>query len=84
MDAAWENGDARTFLLNNFRFHSLIYWKCCGNQDLSELAEILYARSGPWLGKAIRELADKLGLGELSTMTSSTPSMRAIRSVSDG
>ncbi|MEI2805678.1 MULTISPECIES: GntR family transcriptional regulator [Paracoccaceae] len=58
MDAAWENGDARTFLLNNFRFHSLIYWSC-GNQDLSELAEILYARSGPWLGKAIRELADK-------------------------
>lgn len=57
MDAAWKTGDARSFLLNNFRFHSLIYWSC-GNQDLSELAESLYVRSGPWLGKAIRELSD--------------------------
>lgn len=58
MDAAWEDGDARSFLLNNFKFHSLIYRSSC-NPDLSELAETLYARSGPWLGKAIRELADK-------------------------
>ena len=58
MDAAWSKGDARSFLLNNFRFHSLIYWRC-GNQDLSELAEMLYARSGPWLGKAIRDLSNR-------------------------
>ncbi|MCB2136421.1 MAG: GntR family transcriptional regulator [Rhodobacteraceae bacterium] len=58
MDAAWEKGDARSFLLNNFKFHSMIY-RSSGNPDLSELAETLYARSGPWLGKAIRELADK-------------------------
>lgn len=58
MDAAWEKNDARSFLLNNFKFHSMIY-RSSGNPDLSELAETLYARSGPWLGKAIRELSDK-------------------------
>jgi len=58
MDAAWENGSVRDFLLNNFRFHSLFY-RGSGNLDLGELAETLYARSGPWLARAIRDLSDK-------------------------
>lgn len=58
MDKAWADADARSFLLNNFKFHSRIY-RSCGNHDLGELAEALYARSGPWLGKAIRMLSDK-------------------------
>lgn len=56
MDDAWAQLDAHGFLLNNFHFHSLIY-RSTHNVDLSEIAEALYARSGPWLGKAIREFA---------------------------
>ena len=56
VEAAWEGNDARAFLRYNFEFHSLIYQNC-GNPDLRELAEMLYARCGPWLGKAIRDLA---------------------------
>ena len=48
---------AHDFLLNNFHFHSLIY-RSTRNADLSEIAEALYARSGPWLGLAIREVAN--------------------------
>ena len=58
MDEAWERLSAHDFLLNNFHFHSLIY-RSTRNSDLSEIAETLYARSGPWLGRAIRELAEK-------------------------
>lgn len=56
MDKAWKTLDAHGFLQNNFQFHSLIY-RSTRNSDLSEIAEALYVRSGPWLGKAIREIA---------------------------
>ena len=56
VDAAWKQGDAHRFLENNFAFHSTIY-RAANNQDLSDIAESLYARSGPWLGKAIRHIA---------------------------
>ena len=56
MDEAWSQMDAHLFLLNNFRFHSLIY-RSTRNSYLAEIAEALYARSGPWLGKVIREVA---------------------------
>jgi DNA-binding GntR family transcriptional regulator len=56
VDAAWKQGDAHRFLENNFAFHSTIY-RAAKNQDLSEMAESLYARSGPWLGRAIRHIA---------------------------
>lgn len=56
VDAAWKQGDAHRFLENNFAFHSTIY-QAANNQDLSDIAESLYARSGPWLGKAIRHMA---------------------------
>lgn len=56
IDRAWEQSDSRAFLRYNFRFHSLIYQRC-GNPDLRELAELLYARCGPWLGKAIRDMS---------------------------
>ena len=56
MDAALKQRDAHGFLLNNFYFHSLIY-RSTHNTDLSEIVDALYARSGPWLGKAIREVA---------------------------
>jgi len=58
MDRSWEKLDAHNFLLNNFQFHSLIY-RSTRNSDLSEIAEALYTRSGPWLGRAIREFANK-------------------------
>ncbi|MFS4583653.1 GntR family transcriptional regulator [Phaeobacter sp. C3_T13_0] len=58
MDDAWSRFDAHDFLLNNFHFHSLIY-QSTRNSDLSEIAETLYARSGPWLGRAIREFAEQ-------------------------
>ena len=58
MDAAWREENPRSVLLNNYRFHALIY-RSSGNPDLSELAEMLYARSGPWLAKAIRDVADR-------------------------
>jgi DNA-binding GntR family transcriptional regulator len=56
VDAAWKQGDAHRFLENNFAFHSTIY-RAANNQDLSDIAESLYARSGPWLGRAIRHIA---------------------------
>jgi len=56
VDAAWRQGDAHRFLENNFAFHSTIY-RAANNQDLSDIAESLYARSGPWLGKAIKHIA---------------------------
>ena len=58
-DMAWEAHDARGFLESNFLFHALIN-RSSRNRDLSELAETLHARSGPWLGKAIRELSDRV------------------------
>ncbi len=54
MDDAWGRLNAHDFLLNNFQFHSLIY-RATQNLDLSEMAEALYARSGPWMGRAIRD-----------------------------
>lgn len=62
MEQARRGGDARALLLDNFRFHSLIY-RSSGNPDLSELAEMLYARSGPWLARAIRDMADHADWG---------------------
>lgn len=56
MGEAWTRLDAHDFLLNNFHFHALIY-RSTRNSDLSEIAETLYARSGPWLGRAIRKFA---------------------------
>ena len=58
MDDAWSRLDSHDFLMHNFCFHSLIY-RSTRNTCLCEIAETLYARSGPWLGKVIRELAEK-------------------------
>lgn len=56
METAWRDGDSHKFLLNNFNFHDLIYLRS-GNEDLGELARSLFARSGPWLGVALRRMA---------------------------
>ena len=57
MDAAWKQKDSSRYLENNFAFHSLVY-RAADNCDLSKLVEGLYARSGPFLSKAIRHLVD--------------------------
>ncbi len=57
MDAAWKQRDAHRFLENNFSFHSLIY-RAANNPDLSDMVEGLYARSGPWFGKAIKHIVN--------------------------
>ena len=57
MDAAWKQRNPSRYLENNFAFHSLVY-RAANNADLSRLVEGLYARSGPFLGKAIRHLVN--------------------------
>jgi DNA-binding GntR family transcriptional regulator len=56
MDAAIGSEDSRTYLACNFTFHFIIY-SGAGNPDLSAIVEALYARTGPWLSRAIRRFA---------------------------
>jgi DNA-binding GntR family transcriptional regulator len=56
MDAARKSEDARGYLANNFTFHFIIY-SGAGNPDLASIVEGLYARTGPWLARAIRRFA---------------------------
>lgn len=58
METAWSEGDAETLLDANFQFHSLIYHRS-GNEDLCDLIENLFVRSGPWLAKGILSLKDR-------------------------
>jgi DNA-binding GntR family transcriptional regulator len=56
MDAAMECEDARSYLSCNFSFHYIIY-SGAGNPDLATIVEAMYARTGPWLSRAIKRLA---------------------------
>jgi DNA-binding GntR family transcriptional regulator len=56
MDAAMAREDARDYLACNFSFHFIIY-SGAGNPDLAAIVEGLYARTGPWLARAIRRFA---------------------------
>jgi DNA-binding GntR family transcriptional regulator len=56
MDAAMQRKDARGYLASNFSFHFIIY-SGSGNTDLAAIVEALYARTGPWLSRAIKRFA---------------------------
>jgi DNA-binding GntR family transcriptional regulator len=56
MDAAIGSEDSRTYLACNYTFHFIIY-SGAGNPDLSAIVEALYARTGPWLSRAIKRFA---------------------------
>ena len=56
MDVAMERNDARSYLSCNFSFHFIVY-SGAGNPDLAAIVEALYARTGPWLSRAIKRLA---------------------------
>lgn len=56
MDAAMAGEDAHAYLASNFTFHFIIY-SGAGNPDLAAIVEALYARTGPWLSRAIRRFA---------------------------
>ena len=56
MDEAIAGEDARSYLASNFTFHFIIY-SGAGNPDLAAIVEALYARTGPWLSRAIRRFA---------------------------
>lgn len=56
MDAAMGHEDSRGYLASNFTFHFIIY-SGAGNPDLAAIVEGLYARTGPWLARAIRRFA---------------------------
>jgi len=56
MDAAMAREDARSYLASNFTFHFIIY-SGAGNPDLAAIVEGLYARTGPWLSRAIRQFS---------------------------
>lgn len=56
MNAAIKREDARSYLADNFSFHFMIY-SGSGNADLAAIVEALYARTGPWLSRAIRRFA---------------------------
>jgi DNA-binding GntR family transcriptional regulator len=56
MERATASADARSYLACNFTFHFIIY-SGAGNPDLAAIVEALYARTGPWLSRAIRRFA---------------------------
>jgi DNA-binding GntR family transcriptional regulator len=57
MDHAWEDKECGIFLECNFLFHSYIY-AMANNTVLEKMAENLYIRTGPWLAKGIKNLAE--------------------------
>ena len=58
MENAWSRLNSHDFLMRNLRFHSLVF-RSTRNTCLCEIAKTFHARSGPWFGLIIRELADK-------------------------
>jgi DNA-binding GntR family transcriptional regulator len=56
MDTAMADEDARSYLAANFSFHFIIY-SGSGNSELTAIVEALYARTGPWLSRAIKRFA---------------------------
>ena len=56
MDEAMAREDAHSYLASNFSFHFIIY-SGSGNADMASIVEALYARTGPWLSRAIKRLA---------------------------
>lgn len=56
MDAAIETRDTRSYLSCNFSFHFIVY-SGAENPDLAAIVEALYARTGPWLSRAIKRFA---------------------------
>jgi DNA-binding GntR family transcriptional regulator len=56
MDQAMAAEDSRAYLTANYRFHRVIHLGS-GNGELAAMLETLYARTGPWLGRAIRRFS---------------------------
>ena len=58
MDRAMHRIDARRYLSANFIFHSVIN-AGAGNDEMLAIVQTLYVRTGPWMARAIRNLAPR-------------------------
>lgn len=58
MDNAMIRDDARRYLAANFIFHSIIN-AGADNREMLAIVQTLYARTGPWLARAIKSIAPR-------------------------